>query len=191
MITPLIIDTPRTRRRCWEEADRGVFAAMHADPDVMHDYGHTLSREESDEKLDRYAAAYRQYGLGRWLVENREGTFLGYAGLMPSRPDHPIGPQMEIGWRFVRRAWGHGYATEAAGAALNDAFVRIRLDEVIAYTAPDNLKSQAVMTRLGMQRDPSQDFTADYDSTKAWRGLVWVARYGPLFESAITLGRDI
>jgi hypothetical protein len=49
--------------------------------------------------------------------------------------------------------------------------------EVIAYTAPDNLRSQAVMTRLQLQRDPSRDFTADYDTIKAWRGLVWVARH--------------
>jgi RimJ/RimL family protein N-acetyltransferase len=72
--------------------------------------------------------------------------------------------------------WGHAYATEAARAALNDTFIRVRLDEVVAYTAPDNLKSQAVMTRLQLQRDPSRDYTANYDSIKAWRGLVWVAR---------------
>jgi RimJ/RimL family protein N-acetyltransferase len=76
----------------------------------------------------------------------------------------------------VRHAWGHGYATEAARAALTDAFDRIGLAEVIAYTAPGNLRSQAVMTRLHMQRDPSRDFTTDYDTNKAWRGLVWQAR---------------
>jgi RimJ/RimL family protein N-acetyltransferase len=96
---------------------------------------------------------------------------------MPSRPGHAIGPHIEIGWRLVRHAWGHGYATEAARAALNDAFARVGLAEVVAYTAPDNLRSQAVMTRLQLERDPSRDFTADYDSAKAWRGLVWIARH--------------
>jgi RimJ/RimL family protein N-acetyltransferase len=89
---------------------------------------------------------------------------------------HPIGSHIEIGWRLVRHAWGHGYATEAAVAALNDAFIRVGLAEVVAYTAPDNLRSQAVMTRVRMKRDPSRDFTADYGSIKAWLGLVWVAR---------------
>jgi len=178
-MAPMIIDTPRTRLRCWEEADRDVFAVMHADPEVMHDYGGTASREESNKKFDRYVATCRQYGFCRWLVESREGAFLGYVGLMPSPPDHPIGSHVEIGWRLVRHAWGHGYATEAARAALTDAFIRMRLSEVIAYTAPDNLRSQAVMTRLQMRRDPSRDFAADYGAIKAWRGLVWVGRYDP------------
>jgi RimJ/RimL family protein N-acetyltransferase len=163
------------RLRSWEDADRDPFAAMHTDPAVMHDYGGPISRKESDTKLDRYRMAYRQHGFCRWAIECKEGAFLGYAGIMPSRPDHPIGAHIEIGWRLVRRAWGHGYATEAARAALDDAFLRIGLSEVVAYTAPDNLRSQGVMARLGLERDPSRDFTADYDGIKGWRGLVWVA----------------
>jgi RimJ/RimL family protein N-acetyltransferase len=93
---------------------------------------------------------------------------------MPSSPDHPLGPHFEIGWRLMRNAWGHGYATEAARAALDDAFGRVRLREVVAYTAADNLRSQAVMDRLRLQRVPSRDFTLDY-GRGAWSGLVWVA----------------
>ena len=172
----MVITTPRTRLRCWEQTDRDAFAAMHADPEVMHDYGGPIDRRESDAKLDRYAMAYRQHRFCRWADEGEDGAFLGYAGIMPSRPGHPIGPHIDIGWRLVRHAWGHGYATEAARAALDDAFVRVGLAEVLAYTAADNLRSQAVMTRLQMERDPSRDFTADYDGIKAWHGLVWVAR---------------
>jgi RimJ/RimL family protein N-acetyltransferase len=172
----MIISTSRMRLRCWADTDRDAFATMHADPAVMHDYGGPISRKESDAKLDRYAMAYRQHGFCRWAVESREGAFLGYTGIMPSRPDHPIGPHIDIGWRLMRHAWGHGYATEAARAALDDAFLRIGLSEVVSYTAPDNLRSQAVMTRLRLERDPSRDFIADYDGVKAWRGLVWVAR---------------
>jgi RimJ/RimL family protein N-acetyltransferase len=165
--------------RCWEQADRDGFAAMHADPEVMHDYGGPLNRRESDAKLARYIASYRENGFCRWAVETREGAFLGYAGIMSSRPNHPLGPHFEIGWRLLRHAWGHGYATEAARAALNDGFTRVGLTEVIAYTAPENLKSQAVIARLQMQRDASRDFTADYDTVKAWRGSVWKAKRGP------------
>lgn len=171
----MIINTPRTRLRSWRETDREAFAAMHADPEVMLDYGGPLSRAESDAKLDRYAVAFDQCGFCRWAIESRGGEFLGYAGLMSSGPDHPIGARIDIGWRLVRSAWGNGYATEAARAALQDAFTRMGLTEVLSYTAPDNLRSQAVMTRLSMTRDPSRDFTATYDFG-AWQGWVWVAR---------------
>lgn len=148
---------------------------MHADPEVMVDYGRVLSRAESDAKLDRYAAAFLSYGLCRWAVEDRVGDFLGYAGIMPSWPEHPLGQHMEIGWRLIRRAWGCGCATEAAQAALIDAFHRARLKEVLAYTDPDNVRSQAVMARLRLERDPQRDFSAINDGV-SWRGLVWIAR---------------
>jgi len=171
-----VIDTPRLRLRCWQEADREAFAAMNSDPEVMLDLGGPIDRAASDAKLDRYAAAFGRYGFCRWALESREENFLGYTGVMPSHEDHPLGPHFEIGWRLVRSSWGHGYATEAARAALHDVFARVGLREVFAYTSPDNVKSQAVMARLRLQRDPSHDFTADYGRGVAWRGLVWVAR---------------
>jgi RimJ/RimL family protein N-acetyltransferase len=172
----MMIDTPRTRLRRWREADRAAFAALHAHAEVMLDQGGPISRAASDAKFDRYVAAFNRHGFCRWAVEDRDEEFLGYAGIMPSHTDHPLGPHFDIGWRLMRSAWGQGYATEAAGAALHDAFVRVGLKEIVAYTAPDNVRSQAVMVRLRLQRDPSRDFTADYDGIGAWRGLVWVAR---------------
>jgi RimJ/RimL family protein N-acetyltransferase len=171
----MIIETPRLRLRCWEKADRDSLAIMNADPEVMLDQGGPISRLASDAKLDRYTAAFGQYGFCRWAVESREGEFFGYAGIMPSCQEHPIGSHFEIGWRLVRKAWGHGYATEAARAALKDVFIRTDLTKVLAYTAPGNVRSQTVMSRLQLQRQPALDFTADYDDLRGWRGLVWVA----------------
>ena len=169
-----VIETPRLRLRPWTEADRDAFAALNADPEVMHDLGGPIDRATSDVKLDRYRAAYRRLGFCRWAVVSRASEVLGYAGLMPSPGDHPLGPHIEIGWRLVRHAWGNGFATEAARAALADAFRQHGPIEVLAYVAPDNIRSQAVMSRVGLCRDPSRDFTASYDDVGAWRGLVWV-----------------
>jgi RimJ/RimL family protein N-acetyltransferase len=94
---------------------------------------------------------------------------------MPSFPGHPLGSHMEIGRRLIRRAWGRGYATEGARAALADAFDHVGLKEVLSYTGPDNLRSQAVMARLRLRRDPARDFTAHYDGFGTWHGLVWVS----------------
>lgn len=171
----MVLDTPRLRLRCWRDTDRDALAAMHADPEVMADHGRIFTRPESDARLDRYVASFRHHGLGRWVVETPAGDFLGYVGIMPAWPEHPLGPHREIGWRLVRRAWGHGYATEAAQAALADAFERVGLSEVLAYTGPGNVRSQAVMARLRLQRDPQRDYTAHIDGID-YPSLVWVAR---------------
>jgi RimJ/RimL family protein N-acetyltransferase len=167
-----MLRTARLHLVPWTEKHRDPFAAMNADPAVMWDFGFTLSRAESDAKLDRYAAALRDHGLSRWAVEDADGRYLGYVGILPGRADHPLGPHHEIGWRLVRAAWGQGYATEAARAAIDDAFVRAGLDEILAYTAPDNHRSQAVMERLGLARDAMRDFNMP-QADRIWRGLVW------------------
>ena len=127
----------------------------------MRDYRAPFDRTTSDLRFDRYVAALARDGFSRWVVETRQGEFLGYTGVM-FWSEHPLGPTSEIGWRLVRSAWGHGYATEAARAALEDVFVRAGLNEVLAYTQPDNVRSQAVMQRLGLLRDPSRDFSQSF-----------------------------
>jgi RimJ/RimL family protein N-acetyltransferase len=153
------IQTDRLILRPWREADRAALAAMNADPEVMHDFPAPLTRAESDAKLDRYQDAITRLSHGRTLMERRaDGAFLGYVGIMPIFDDHPCAPGFEIGWRMVRAAWGFGFASEGAAAVLRDGFDRLRFSEVIAYTAPDNLRSRAVMERLGMRRDGARDY---------------------------------
>lgn len=171
-----MIETPRVRLRPWRESDRAPLAAMHSDEEVMADYGGPLTRAESDAKLDRYAVTFKTFGFSRFELERLNGAFLGYVGIMPIWPGRPVSPGVEIGWRLVRSAWGHGYASEGARAALYDGFARHSWGEVLSYTAPDNARSQAVMGRLGLPRDPHRDFVANHDTHAAWTGLVWVAR---------------
>jgi RimJ/RimL family protein N-acetyltransferase len=166
--------TARLTLRPWREADRPAFALLNADPEVTADLGGPLSSTASDAKFDRYRATFDQYGFSRWAIEDSRQGFVGYAGIMPSPPHHPLGPHAELGWRLARAAWGQGYATEAARAALDDAFARIGVTHVLAYTSADNLRSQAVMARLGLRRASRRDFDAVYDG-RSWHGLVWVA----------------
>ncbi len=169
----MLIQTGRLRLRPWRETDRDSFATMNTDSEVMADLGGTLSRAQSDAKFDRFVTAFEQHGYCRWALENHDGDFLGYTGLMPHGMDHPLGVHSDIGWRLVRRAWGHGYATEAARAALQDVFVRTELSEALAYTSPTNTRSMAVMERLGLERAPSRDCSFP----NGWKALVW--RTGP------------
>lgn len=173
-----MIRTQRLLLRPWRDDDGGAFARLHADAEVMADLGGPFDRAQSDAKLARYRAAYSEHGISRWAVEDADGAFVGYAGVVyRSDAAHPLGAHYEIGWRFTRAAWGRGYASESARTALADAFARCGLREVLSYTSPDNVRSQAVMARLQLQRDASRDFVADYGGGP-WRGLVWVARAG-------------
>lgn len=165
------ITTERLLLRPWRAEDLAALAAMQSDLEVMADYGGPQSLDASRAKLERYQAAFDALGCCRWAVEERGGDFIGYVGVMPVFPGHPRAPGFEVGWRLVRAAWGNGYATEAARASLADAFSRVGLAEVLSYTAPDNLRSQAVMGRLGLTRRPDLDF-----EEKGWAGLVWSAR---------------
>ena len=168
------LETPRLRLRHWRETDGDSFADLHADPIVNADLGGPFSREKSDKKLTRYIKAQTEHGFTRWVIEDKGGTFLGYTGIMHVSKEHPLGIHNEIGWRLNRDAWSKGYAREAARAALEDGFTRLGLTEIYAYTSESNLRSQALMERIGMKRDRKRDFTAHYEGYGDWHGLVWV-----------------
>lgn len=156
------VPTIRTERlvlRRWLQRDRGPFAAMNADPEVMAHFPALLSREESDALVERIEAGFDQHGFGLWALEVRStGAFIGFTGLAVPSFEAAFTPAVEIGWRLQRSAWGQGYATEAARAALEVAFDEIGLHEVVSFTSTLNEQSLAVMHRLGMTHDPADDF---------------------------------
>jgi len=169
-----VIRSKRLELRGWRDSDRDAFANLNAASEVTQDLGGPLDRARSDAKFDRYMAAFEQHGFCRWAVEDQDGKFLGYTGVMPSRPGHPLGAHFDIGWRLVRSAWGRGYATEAAKASLRDAFERVHLKEVLAYTSVDNVRSRAVIERLNMTRAAALDYS-EPQGAGIWNGLVWIA----------------
>ena len=142
----------------------------------MHDLAGPISRRRATQSSTICCGipSIRPLSLGH---RESPGELLGCAGVMYSQEHRSARSciSTSAGGSCVN-AWGHGYATEAARAALHDALVRVGLQEIIAYTAPDNLRSRAVMKRLGLKRDPSRDFTADYDRVGPWHGLVWMAQ---------------
>ena len=151
--------TERLVMRRWRAADREPFAAMNADPEVMAHFPSTLDRAASDAFVDRIEAGFQAHGFGLWALERLDtGEFIGFTGLSVPRFEAHFTPAVEIGWRLSRPAWGQGFATEAARQALTVGFEQYRLAEIVSFTAPVNTASQAVMRRLGMSRDPAEDF---------------------------------
>jgi RimJ/RimL family protein N-acetyltransferase len=157
------LKTDRLLLRRWRPADRAPFAAMNADPEVMEHFPARMTRAESDAFADRIEAGFAERGFGLWAVEVTEpgdlhGQFIGFTGLSVPSFDAHFTPAVEIGWRLARPAWGHGYASEAARRALAEGFERYRLAEIVSFTSTTNVRSQAVMGRIGMTHDPADDF---------------------------------
>jgi RimJ/RimL family protein N-acetyltransferase len=143
--------TERLLMRRWREADRSPFAAMNADPEVMRYFPALQDRATSDASVDRFERLFDEQGFGLWALETVDGgDLIGFTGLNPMPDGVPGAGGIEVGWRLVSSAWGHGYATEAARAALAVAFDGLRLREIWSMTAVLNIPSQRVMQRLGM-----------------------------------------
>jgi RimJ/RimL family protein N-acetyltransferase len=153
------IRTERLLLRGWRDADRQPFAALNADPAVMEHFPSALSREASDRLVDAFREGWASNGFGLWAVEVLEGgRFIGFTGLSRPSFEAPFAPAVEVGWRLAREAWGQGYATEAARVALAFGFERLGLAEIVSFTVPANVRSTAVMERLGMTHDHKDDF---------------------------------
>jgi RimJ/RimL family protein N-acetyltransferase len=156
----VVLTTPRLLLRTFRQDDLPHYAALNADPEVMRYLGGVpLSRQESDEIAAWAQERHARDGVGLLAVERREdGVFLGMCGLHQQDwyPD-----DLELGWRLARRHWGHGYATEAAGAWLDHAFGTLGLPRVISATEHPNLRSLAVMRRLGMVFDHEAELEED------------------------------
>jgi RimJ/RimL family protein N-acetyltransferase len=153
------IETARLILRNWQDTDLEPFAAMSADPEVM-EFLLPMDRARCAAMMARERAHIAEHGFGWWALE-LPGTagFIGFAGLarIPAGAHFKEGA-VEIAWRLARPYWGHGYATEAARAALADGFDRLGFDEIVAITTPMNRLSRAVMERLGMTYDEAGDF---------------------------------
>jgi RimJ/RimL family protein N-acetyltransferase len=145
--------------RRWRDEDREAFAAMNSDARVMEFFLRRLSRVESDAMVDRIQKDFSERGFGLWAIEVPDVTpFIGFAGFaVPGFSAH-FTPCVEVGWRLAFEHWGHGYATEAARLALGHGFGTLALSEVVSFTSAKNRRSRAVMERLGMRRDPAEDF---------------------------------
>ncbi|AOJ35387.1 GNAT family N-acetyltransferase [Burkholderia metallica] len=181
MPTPSKLETERLTLRRWRPADAGALSAMHADPDVTAWLARgPMSVDEASDVIARFDTHFDAHGFGPWAVERRaDATVIGVCGLSSEvRATHPMAPCVEIMWRLARHAWGQGYVAEAAAAALADGFDRLGLGEIFAWTADINLRSQHVMERLGMQRQPARDFDhpALSEGHALRRHVVYVAR---------------
>jgi RimJ/RimL family protein N-acetyltransferase len=165
------ITTERLLLREWREEDKVPFAALNADPTVTEFFPSSLTRAESDAMIERMSEILAEKGRGLWATEVKAThEFIGFIGLSMPGFETSFTPCVEIGWRLGKTAWGHGYATEGARAALAFAFEHVELpnDEVVSFTTELNVRSRRVMDKIGLTHDPARDF--DHPKYPDWWG---------------------
>jgi RimJ/RimL family protein N-acetyltransferase len=154
-----LLETNRLRLRRWTSNDLEPFAALNADPEVMRHFPATLSLDQTKSFIAAVEAHFEREDFGLWATDLKEtGEMIGFVGLSIPRFAADFMPCVEIGWRLSKKHWGFGYAPEAAREVLRYGFEHVKLDDVVSFTATTNLKSIRVMEKIGMRRDPAEDF---------------------------------
>ncbi len=177
------LTTERLVLRTFREDDLPEYAAMNADPVVVEFLGGPVDRTESDAIAAWANDLHEREGIGLLAVERTvDGRFLGMCGIhhLDWYPD-----DIEIGWRLARSFWGQGYATEAAAAWMRLAFEQRGDARLISVTDLPNVRSIAVMRRLGMTFDHEAELEDD-DTGERFTAVIhsitrdaWLAAHHP------------
>lgn len=162
-----LIETPRLILRMQQAADFERFAEVLADENAAKHIGGVLVRAAAWRRFLQMPGAWVLQGFAMFsVVEKASGRWLGMTG-----PWFPDGwPGTEVGWTFHPDAWGKGYATEAAAAAIDWAFAHLGWDDVIHCIDPANVASQALAQRLGSRNLGPVKLPAPYEDapSDAW-----------------------
>ena len=155
----ILIETDRVRLRRWEEKDKAPFAKMNADPTVMTYLGPPLTRAKSDAAIEAQLELMDKGEPAFWAAARTiDDRLIGCIGVKRVTFKAHFTPCYEIGWRLAQDHWDKGYATEGARAALQYSFLNWDMPSIHSFTVHANIKSQAVMERIGMKRIADGDF---------------------------------
>lgn len=145
----IIIETDRLRFTPFAPDDFALFRDLHSDPEVqrfMSPDGLAMPEDIARDQLARQIVTQARFGFSKWKLCLKDGRFIGRAGLAPFERTNEI----ELGFMLKQDMWGQGLATEAASAVARWAFTNLQIDQVIAFTHPENTASQRVLTKVGM-----------------------------------------
>lgn len=154
-----IIETDRLILRTWQDSDTAKMAKINKDAKVMEYFPGIVDMQGTQRLIDKINKHYDEHGYTLYAVEIKATKqFIGFVGLLNATFYAHFTPATEIGWRLGSQFWGQGYATEAARAVLDYAFNQLNLDEIVSFTTANNLASRRVMEKIGLKRNPKDDF---------------------------------
>jgi RimJ/RimL family protein N-acetyltransferase len=146
------VETARLLLRVPELADAEAMMGIMWDPEVVEQKQVTLHEppgglDLATKNTGEMVRQWQQRGYGQWsVVEKSTGQVIGCVGFY-----HPPKewPGVDLGWVLHRSRWGHGFATEAAAAALGWIWEHSQVDRVISLIAPDDRRSIRIATKIG------------------------------------------
>ncbi len=154
-----IIETERLILRTWVESDAEAYFHINQDPKVYEFLLGPLSMQQVQDFIQKCNQEFKAQRFCLFAVETKDThTMIGFIGLSEPNFESSFTPCVEVGWRLGSEHWGKGYATEGAKAVLAYGFHQIGLNEIVSFTATVNMRSRRVMEKIGMKREPKEDF---------------------------------
>ena len=154
-----VIETERLILRSWEADDAEAYYRINQDAKVIEFLLGPLSIQQVNNFIGGMNQQFEETGFTLWAVEEKKsGDLIGFIGLNIPKWESEFTPCVEIGWRLGSQYWGNGYASEGAKAVLEYGFNQCKLNEIVSFTVPENLRSIRVMERIGMMHDLNGDF---------------------------------
>lgn len=150
MAMNIVIETERLILRTFTEDDGLHIYELNKDPDVTQYTGDPVQDIEHACQILKQVILpqYALYNHGRWAVHVKSGLeFIGWCGLK-ARPERN---EIDLGYRFMKSAWGKGFATEAAFACLQYGFEKLNLPRIVGRAMPQNIASLKVLEKCGMK----------------------------------------
>ena len=146
-------------------SDKNGMYELDTDP-LVHKYlGNqpVVSMEQTEEAIDFIRQQYADHGTGRLAVIKKDtNEFIGWAGLKLVKGSYNNHTNYyEVGYRFIQRYWGKGYATEAAQASIDYGFEGLKLHEIYAWADAGNKASRAVLEKIGLRYIEKFDLDGD------------------------------
>lgn len=154
-----VLETKRLILRTWEDSDLKLLYEINQDPLVMQYFPGLQDLDTTKRLVSTINQHYKDYGYTLYATVLKENnTFIGFIGLMSVPFTAHFTPAVEIGWRLNSHYWNKGYATEGARVVLHYAFTQLKLNEVVSFTVPNNIKSIRIMEKIGLRYDSNDDF---------------------------------
>ena len=148
-----IFKSERLGFRNWTASDVEKMALLNSDKDVMEFFPNTETLEQTQNFIERMQQQFLEKGFCYFAVDElATNEFIGFIGLSEKTFESDFTPCVDIGWRLSKNFWNRGFATEGAKRCLEFGFEDLKLEKIVAIAPKVNVKSEAVMRKIGMRK---------------------------------------